>query len=235
MNVGDTGDTAAYAPIEYCPDTVCISNGQLGTYISDNTRKTGYMALKSDGVVAIALALTRQPDPCTPMHANSHPCRTHRTARLCPYSRTLRGCVSLESGNYDLPYKYSEVDRPAVPCTSIIIRFKMKLQEKDNQTIDQAVEVSEDEGGIDPENEITGLRLLLIHIGLCLCTFLVGLVRCPMPLLRFLTPVGYLWAKISFVPSQDFNLIATAVPVITTQFDSIGDVGWYGGAFYIAL
>ncbi|KAM0798243.1 major facilitator superfamily domain-containing protein [Usnea florida] len=61
---------------------------------------------------------------------------------------------------------------------------------------------------IDPENEVKGIKLLLIHTGICLCTFLVGL---------------------------DFNLIATAVPVITSQFHSIRDVGWYGSAFYIAL
>ncbi|KAL4999867.1 major facilitator superfamily domain-containing protein [Aspergillus recurvatus] len=66
----------------------------------------------------------------------------------------------------------------------------------------------DNDGGIDPENEISGLRLLLVHTSLCLCTFLVGL---------------------------DFNLIATAVPVITSEFNSIGDVGWYGSAFYIAL
>ena len=29
---------------------------------------------------------------------------------------------------------------------------------------------------IDPENEITGVKLLLIHTGICLCNFLVGLV-----------------------------------------------------------
>ncbi|KAF2478181.1 MFS general substrate transporter [Lindgomyces ingoldianus] len=61
---------------------------------------------------------------------------------------------------------------------------------------------------INPENEIMGTKLLLLHTGLCLCTFLVGL---------------------------DFNLIATAVPTITSEFNSIGDVGWYGSAFYIAL
>ncbi|CBF83093.1 hypothetical protein AN3254.2 [Aspergillus nidulans FGSC A4] len=72
----------------------------------------------------------------------------------------------------------------------------------------QEPKLLDDDGGIDPENEITGPRLLLVHTGLCLCTLLVGL---------------------------DFNLIATAVPVITSQFNSIGDVGWYGGAFYIAL
>ncbi|KAI0201103.1 major facilitator superfamily domain-containing protein [Astrocystis sublimbata] len=61
---------------------------------------------------------------------------------------------------------------------------------------------------IDPENEVTGVKLLLIHISLCLCTFLVGL---------------------------DFNLIATAIPVITVEFNSIRDVGWYGSAFMVAL
>jgi hypothetical protein len=30
---------------------------------------------------------------------------------------------------------------------------------------------------IDPQNEVTGAKLLLIHAGLCLCTFLIGLVR----------------------------------------------------------
>ena len=29
---------------------------------------------------------------------------------------------------------------------------------------------------IDPENEVKGIKLLLIHTGICLCTFLIGLV-----------------------------------------------------------
>lgn len=41
---------------------------------------------------------------------------------------------------------------------------------------------------IDPANEVQGTKLILIHLSVCLCTFLVGL---------------------------DFNLIATAVPIIT--------------------
>jgi MFS family permease len=32
------------------------------------------------------------------------------------------------------------------------------------------------DGGIDPENEVTGAKLILLHTGLCLCTFLTGLV-----------------------------------------------------------
>ncbi|KAI1345531.1 major facilitator superfamily domain-containing protein [Xylaria sp. FL0043] len=61
---------------------------------------------------------------------------------------------------------------------------------------------------IDPENEVQGTKLILIHLSICLCTFLVGL---------------------------DFNLIATAVPVITSEFNSTRDVGWYAAAFTVAL
>ena len=30
---------------------------------------------------------------------------------------------------------------------------------------------------IDPEDEVTGAKLYTIHVGICLCIFLVGLVR----------------------------------------------------------
>lgn len=68
-----------------------------------------------------------------------------------------------------------------------------------------ANDISED---IDPENEVTGPKLYLIHFAICLCTLIVGL---------------------------DFNLIATAVPSITTEFSSIDDVGWYGASFMLAM
>ena len=43
------------------------------------------------------------------------------------------------------------------------------------------VEAAKDdfEDTIDPENEVTGAKLLLIHTGICLCTFLIGLVGSP--------------------------------------------------------
>ncbi|KAI0477870.1 MFS general substrate transporter [Xylariaceae sp. FL0804] len=61
---------------------------------------------------------------------------------------------------------------------------------------------------IDPANEVRGVKLVSIHLAVCLCTFLIGL---------------------------DFNLIATAVPVITTDLKSTRDIGWYGAAFMLAL
>lgn len=41
--------------------------------------------------------------------------------------------------------------------------------------------------GIDPENEVKGPKLLLLHIGLCLCIFLVGMVGIPIYYVAYLS------------------------------------------------
>jgi len=52
----------------------------------------------------------------------------------------------------------------------------------------------------------TGAKLALITLALCLSVFLMAL---------------------------DNSIIATAIPKITDQFNSLGDVGWYGSGTYI--
>jgi hypothetical protein len=51
-----------------------------------------------------------------------------------------------------------------------------------------------------------GLQLSLLTFGLCMATFTVAL---------------------------DNTIIATAIPKITTVFDSLGDVGWYGSSYLL--
>ena len=53
------------------------------------------------------------------------------------------------------------------------ITFNLSLRKNvgSNSTRKEAPEMD-----IDPENEVKGIKLLLIHTGICLCTFLVGLV-----------------------------------------------------------
>ena len=61
----------------------------------------------------------------------------------------------------------------------------------------------------DGEDETTyphGITLLSIIVGLCLAVFLVAL---------------------------DQTIIATAIPRITDDFHSIGDIGWYGSAYFL--
>ena len=53
-----------------------------------------------------------------------------------------------------------------------------------------------------------GLKLAIITIGLALATFVVAL---------------------------DNTIIATAIPQITTVFNSLGDVGWYGSSYLLTL
>ncbi|KAK9852144.1 MFS transporter [Penicillium brevicompactum] len=52
----------------------------------------------------------------------------------------------------------------------------------------------------------TGLRLVFIFVALCLTVFLVAL---------------------------DQTIIATAIPTITSEFNSVEDIGWYGSAFLL--
>lgn len=63
-------------------------------------------------------------------------------------------------------------------------------------------------GAINAADEVTGIKLAMIVVGLCFSNILTGL---------------------------DFTLIATAIPVITSYFNSLGDVGWYGSAYFIAM
>lgn len=52
-----------------------------------------------------------------------------------------------------------------------------------DSSLDQRNDMNQD---VDPENEIQGIKLVLIHTAICLCTFLVGLVS---------SRVIYAWGK----------------------------------------
>ncbi|KAJ4357233.1 uncharacterized protein N0V89_001808 [Didymosphaeria variabile] len=94
--------------------------------------------------------------------------------------------------------------------------YAMDASKKDDATVDVAAEKEEqlvaeeqpDSGGINAADEVKGLKLALIILGLCFSNILTGL---------------------------DFTLIATAIPVITSDFDSLQDVGWYGSAYFVAM
>lgn len=74
-----------------------------------------------------------------------------------------------------------------------------------------AVEINaspEDDTTQAPDFELTGLPLALVILGLGLAIFLMSL---------------------------DSSIIATAIPRITSQFNSTGDIGWYGSAYSFAM
>lgn len=135
--------------------------------------------------------------------------------------------------NTPLPQVSSEMDSSSTaPTTSQNVdRADVKSMQKPASEDAAKTDINED---IDPANEVQGTKLVLIHLAICLCTFLVGLVS-----LRYWcrSRPGNIWKSsgIDCETPQDFNLIATAVPVITTDFHSTRDIGWYGAAFMVAM
>ncbi|KAJ3770649.1 putative major facilitator superfamily transporter [Lentinula raphanica] len=68
---------------------------------------------------------------------------------------------------------------------------------------------NEDKDGHELEIQYaSGSRLAIITLGVCLGLFVVAL---------------------------DTSIISTVIPTITTVFDSLGDVGWYGSAYLLVL
>ncbi|KAJ5707688.1 hypothetical protein N7488_007489 [Penicillium malachiteum] len=71
----------------------------------------------------------------------------------------------------------------------------------------EEIDQDQNANNTDKDNEYPSpLRLILITIALCLCVFCVAL---------------------------DNTIIATAIPKITDQFNSLNDVGWYGSAYLL--
>ncbi len=66
----------------------------------------------------------------------------------------------------------------------------------------------------------TGMKLGLINLALCLAVFLMALGEFQLTACLFL--------RTRLIPVIDNSIIATAIPKITDQFHSLGDVGWYG-------
>jgi MFS family permease len=67
------------------------------------------------------------------------------------------------------------------------------------------------------------LKFWAIIIGIYLSIFLVALVRSSWSL--------HVWISCSYL--QDRTIIATAIPRITDDFNSIQDIGWYGSAYML--
>ncbi|CAK1356086.1 unnamed protein product [Cercospora beticola] len=81
--------------------------------------------------------------------------------------------------------------------------------DRQNSTVASTDEKNATTTSEDPDDEskyVTGTPLILLVIGLLLATFVVAL---------------------------DNTIIATAIPRITTIFDSLNDVGWYGSSYLL--
>ncbi len=76
----------------------------------------------------------------------------------------------------------------------------------------------------DTSKYLTGEKRVVLSLSLSLVVFILGMVRLGPTILVYLSlrrPVSR---------KQDGTIVATAVPTISNQFNSLKDVGWYGSA-----
>ncbi len=101
----------------------------------------------------------------------------------------------------------------------------------------------ENEDEDETANHLTGLKLYLVIAGLCISVLLVALVRRPTmtisvhPLNTACRTKQY-WQRQANNSSHTLFVrtdIKKAIPTITTDFNSLKDVGWYGSAFLITM
>lgn len=78
--------------------------------------------------------------------------------------------------------------------------------EKQTSTAVTKDDAATDDGVEDESKYLTGFKLAILTVGLCLTTFVIAL---------------------------DNTIIATAIPKITSVFNSLEDVGWYGSAYLL--
>lgn len=87
---------------------------------------------------------------------------------------------------------------------------KETVHKQGEEVVGENTSVSEsNDAAAESENEanyLSGVKLGILTLGLCLTTFVIAL---------------------------DNTIIATAIPRITTVFDSLGDVGWYGSSYLL--
>ena len=107
---------------------------------------------------------------------------------------------------------------PAGGVTGAVAPLTTEKDEKDETSDETITEVKRtnstatddsdagEPGGEDLTKYPKGAALVLLTFGLCLATFVVAL---------------------------DNTIIATAIPRITTVFDSLNDVGWYGSSYLL--
>jgi len=68
----------------------------------------------------------------------------------------------------------------------------------------------------------SGIKLALTTLALLLAAILAGLVTTTRTQNRLI-----------LTQSQDRSIIATAIPQITTEFNSLDDIGWYGSSYLL--
>ncbi|EPS40137.1 hypothetical protein H072_6052 [Dactylellina haptotyla CBS 200.50] len=144
-----------------------------------------------------------------------------QSTKLLPYKNATAPSILIGRTTEVLPSHGRAIDQVEEPrlstdsdktivedCTDWRQDEKCILQsQRRNSIASTIVKRNEEAEEVEDESKYPGnVTLAILTIGLCLSIFVVAL---------------------------DNSIIATAIPSITTQFGSIGDVGWYGSSYLL--
>ncbi|KAF3933335.1 hypothetical protein ABW19_dt0202467 [Dactylella cylindrospora] len=155
-------------------------------------------------------AASSAPEATEPKSADSTT-ETSTTTTIPTHEKQLEALPeTLDSKDDDRLDVIAERNAPGSSAGSerTAVQEKQEKSGEDDETPVKTEEAAE--GTVEDEDDESkypsGLKLTILTIGLCLTTFVIAL---------------------------DNSIIATAIPRITSQFNSIGDVGWYGSSYLL--
>ncbi|KAF2656643.1 MFS general substrate transporter [Lophiostoma macrostomum CBS 122681] len=99
--------------------------------------------------------------------------------------------------------------RPSTPGKSSVLETPKDVTNAENKSATNSKDEGKNATKEEAEDEskyLSGYKLAILSLGLCLTTFVIAL---------------------------DNTIIATAIPKITTVFNSLEDVGWYGSSYLL--
>lgn len=134
-------------------------------------------------------------------------------ARACSLSEKEKE-QGLDSHNQIPAKEDSTASRPGTTEKAIVVEQNKELANenvKEDGVKDEASKEGNEDAETPEESEdeskyLSGFKLAILSLGLCLTTFVIAL---------------------------DNTIIATAIPKITTVFNSLEDVGWYGSSYLL--
>ncbi|TLS21087.1 uncharacterized protein PpBr36_10492 [Pyricularia pennisetigena] len=144
-------------------------------------------------------------------------CRCKESRAECKVARQGSASPALSTADsgyhdsfFDARERASEEGSPSTSAAAAAVEADGNTEKNDDEDVISASSTAHENDSIreDGAPYITGLKLVLVITALCMSVFLMAL---------------------------DSAIIAVAIPKITDEFNSLGDVGWYGSAYLLTV
>lgn len=137
---------------------------------------------------------------------------------------TLADCVEVvHEESEGTPNPEQAINASALPQNHDSREKEMEKEKEKTSSVSERTRPDGNDGEISYPH---GLKLHILTLAWCVSTFLAALVSLP--------SFQFAFALLRLIKSpQDNYTVSTAIPIITTHFKSLDDVGWYASAYFL--